>query len=430
MAETWVSVGGQFRQVEEMWVSAGGQFRRVEEGWVSAGGQFRESGVGDKPVLEHFYGQVNPVSGWAMTSINWSIRMKTFDAEQGDRVFFVATSTDGARRIASSEFSTISGVSSLNLNTPSTKWRIVLYLRWNGYDREMSAFEYTTPELPAPTDPAVSQVINSAGSVDLTLSWAQIPGGTSGYEITAYINSINPQTSTVPSAGASQRNSKTFQYLRENRNYGFYVRSMHNDGLRDFKSNGWAYISGTTIASYTPGVYEVEPVQKRTLIMGDKKTERGWRDSSDDKIYHGHGGDWNKHGTQVGFLFYWPDGVDPFQQIRQQIAQGARIARVSIRLHRAGDGNNVGIKPLVRTHGHKRFPGNDDLHDRLHDNWERTGDFVDVQETQWVELERGKGIRLISEDGNGIALGSTARKQEDYMAFWKAGTGKLRFHLE
>lgn len=416
------------REVSRMWVSSGGVFREAEASWVSAGGVFRETGLGDTPELLEFYSQ-RGVYGYYQVPVTWSVRSKSFDAGAGDMVTVRAESATG--RVITAHYSSLSGTEPFTLGSPSTEWTLKLYLRLNGVDTLMGFFTITTAALPAPTDPQVSQqLVNLTDTVNLTFSWASVPYASS-YLVKYYIGSREENNATVAQSG-SARTSWTYTGARPNVGFGVYIFAVLDDGVRVHSSEpNRAYISGTTVAGYTAGTYEVDAQQKRTLIIGDKKTPRGWRDASNDQIFHGHGGDWNEHGTQVGYVFYWPNkNNNPFDEIRKAIAKGARVTRLQIRLNRSNVGNNVPIRPIVRTHNYKDWPGDGNTERNTDDNWDRIGEAIDNGELKWVDLDPKMANQLIKDGGGGIALGSTARKQEDYMAFWKNDTGKLRFKLE
>ena len=425
MPGMWVAKDGVFQKLKKAWVANSGVFNAVKDVDVAVAGQFRDSGVGADPVMQAFYATLDVNPHVALT-VTWAVSCPEFD-DTTDGVLITWKSRDGRITGQTSLLNALTGSTVIVVGYPSSEWELRLWARVGGEDFYMGSVpSITTAGVPTPTNPTLAAVLApDHQSAIATMNRASVPYADS-YTLTRYYNGTSDVVA-VPQPGTDLVWHQQAG-LRENTPIAYYIKAV----IKGYESYTPAYIAGRTPSDYVPGWYEVDAQHKRTLVTGDKKVNRKWRPADDDKIYHGHGGDWNNYGTQVGFIFYWPEGGDnPFFFVLNALQKGGRCTRLQMRINRAGDGRNVPIRPIIRTHVYKWWPGNDNINGNMHDNWHRANPAIDVgQGETWVDLDVGIVPKLTNNNGNGIAVGSTAGKQDDYMAFWKHLTGKLRFKIE
>lgn len=425
MPGMWIANGGTFQKLKKTWVSVNGVFQPVKDVDVTVDGQFRDSGVGSVPIMQAFYATLGVNPHVALT-VTWSVSYPDFDSAT-EGVLVRWSSRDGRVNGQTDVISTLSGSTVIVVGYPNSEWELQLWASTSSGQVYLGAVpSIVTAGVPTPTNPTLSTALApDHQSAIATLNWSAVPYADSYTLIRAYNGTSD--VVAVPQPGTDLVWHQQAG-LRENTPISYAIRAV----VKGQESPVAAIISGQTPSDYVPGWYEVDAQQKRTLVMGDKKVERKWRPASDDKIYHGHGGDWNNYGTQVGFIFYWPEGGDnPFFYVLNALQKGGRCTRLQMRVNRAGDGRNTPIRPIIRTHVYKWWPGDGNKNGNMHDNWHRANPAIDVGSgEQWIDLDVGIVPLLTSNNGNGIAVGSTAGKQADYMAFWKSLTGKLRFKIE
>lgn len=425
MPGMWIAKDGTFQKLKKAWVSVNGVFQPVKDVDVVVNGQPRDSGVGAVPVMQAFYATLGVNPHVALT-VNWAVAYPDFDAAT-EGVYIRWTSRDGTINGQTDLISSMSGQTVIVVGYPNSEWELALWAdTTSGQVYLGSVPSIVTSGVPTPTNPSLTTALTpDHTAATATVTWAAVPYADS-YSLVRYYNDTSDVIAVPQPGGSTVTHLHTG--LRENTGLGYYIRAV----IKGHSSPVPAYVAGRSAADYVPGWYEVDAQNKRTLVTGDKKVERKWRPAADDKIYHGHGGDWNNYGTQVGFIFYWPEGGDnPFFFVLNALQKGGRCTRLQMRVNRAGDGKNVPIRPVIRTHVYKWWPGNGNIQGNMHDNWHRANPAIDVGGgEQWVDLDVGIVGLLTNNNGNGIAVGSTAGKQDDYMAFWKSLTGKLRFKIE
>jgi hypothetical protein len=426
MPGMWIANGGAFQKLKKAWVSVNGVFQPVKDVDVALDGQFRDSGVGATPIMQAFYATLG-VNAHVALSVTWSVSCPDFDPGS-DGVVVYWNSRDGRVKGQTDLIPSLSGTTDIVVGYPNSEWSLQLWARIDSQDYYMGQVpSISTAGVPTPTNPTLAAVLApDHNSAIATMNWASVPYADS-YTLVRYYNGASDVVA-VPQPGTALVWHEQAG-LKENTPIGYYIRAI----VKGTESFTPAYIGGRTPSDYVPGWYEVDAQQKRTLVTGDKRVNRQWRPESDDKIYHGHGGDWNNYGTQVGFIFYWSEQApgNPFFYVLNAIQKGGRCTRVQMRVNRAGDGFNVPIRPIIRTHVYKWWPGDGNTNGNMHSNWHRANPSIDVGSgATWVDLDPGIVPLLTNNNGNGIAIGSTADKQADYMAFWKSLTGKLRFQIE
>ena len=81
-----------------------------------------------------------------------------------------------------------------------------------------------------------------------------------------------------------------------------------------------------------------------------------------------------EHRRHLGSIIFYREnaGTNPFQAVKDQLDRGGRCTALQIRLNRADNGYNYGIRPIVRTHVYKFWPGDGNTNGNMHEgSWHR-----------------------------------------------------------
>ena len=427
MPGIWVARNGAYAKARSAWAAKNGVFSKVRDVDAAVGGVWKDSGVGGTPVAQAFYATLGADAHVALT-VTWNVALSDgLPNPAADGVFITWESGDRSVQGRTEVYHTLASTALVYTYYPSVNWTLRLWALIDGEETYLGVIpQITTSGVPTPTNLQLSAALDQGQNEAIaTLSWNRVPFAES-YTVLRYYNG----TSDVISVPQSDLDVVTHYQagLQKNTGLGYYVRAV----IKGLVSEPPAYVAGRTPANYSPGWYTVPAQQKRTLIMGNKKTPRQWRPASNDKIFCGHAGDWNTDGTQVGFIFYWENaGTNPFQAVKDQLDRGGRCTALQIRLNRADNGYNYGIRPIVRTHVYKFWPGDGNTNGNMHEgSWHRGNPPVAANEKVWVDIDPAAAPLLVPDTGNGIALGSTANKKDDYMVYFKEDTGLLRFKIE
>lgn len=426
MPGIWVASNGAYVKARSAWAAKDGVFSKVRDVDAAVGGVWQDSGVGGTPVASAFYATLGVDAHVALT-VTWNVALSDgLPDPVNDGVFITWESGDRSVQGRTEVYHILAGTALVYTYYPSVNWTLRLWATIDGEETYLGVIpQITTSGVPTPTNLQLSAALDQGQNEAIaTLSWNRVTFAES-YTVVRYYNG----TSDVISVPQTDLDVVTHYQpgLMKNTGLGYYVRAV----IKGRVSEPPAYVAGRTPANYAPGWYNVPASQKRTLVLGNKKVPRQWRPASDDKIFHGHGGDWNDYGTQVGFIFYWENNnTNPFQTVKDQLDRGGRCTALQMRVNRADNGYNSPIRPIVRTHKYKDWPTNSNLNGYMHENWHRTTPGVRAGEQVYVDLDPEIAKVLVRDTGNGIALGSTAQKKDDYMAFYKDNTGLLRFKIE
>lgn len=428
----WVANNGTFVEAKAAWVAVNGVYVPVSEMNVAVAGTLAPAGIGAKPAAVNFYATGGADSHVAL-NIGWEVMYSAFDAAT-DGVFLEYKNRNGTVTGRSEIVGELSRNGyKLFVNVPEQEWDVDLWFaidkddpvnRQNVFLGSLSSVRTTGVPQPSGLSISYGYMDPQQTEVVATLNWKRVPYA-DYYSVYRYYNRGREDGVTVQPSGFDDEVAYHTN-LYENTRVGYWIRA-HKAGYASAPSN----LESRTIADYSPGVFSVKARQKRTLVTGiNSKRGRGWRPASDDKIFCGDGQGWNNYGVQIGFIFYWPDNsTNPFAAIKNRVAKGARVTKLSMRVNRASNGFNRGIRPILRTHKYKDFPSNTNGY--MHENWRRAKPAVVANEKRWVDIDTDGFVNyLIKDTGNGIALGSKAQGQEDYMVFWKEDTGLLHFTVE
>lgn len=421
MAGMWLAQAGEFKKLKRGWVCVNGVFQPIRDVDIALGGVMYDSAIGSDPVLRQFYATQSETPHVAV-NVSWQVDVYEPDLAV-DGVFVTWENSSKTAWGRSEVFHVMTGTASVYVGAPNTHWSFKLWGSFDGEEVYLGVIpDFATSDIPTPTN---LQLAFTADPTVAQITWSRTQH-VDGYTVDTYMNGGWTGVSWV---GQPSDDTVTLMHggIPANTEVAYSVRCAIGVNVSPVP----ATVSGRSAALYTAGWYEVPANQKRTLVRGDKKSPKRWRDASNTQLFHGHGGDWNDDGTQVGFIFYWQNNdTNPFAAVQEQLNKGGKCTQLQLRVNRSAVGYNVPIRPIVRTHVYKMWPGDGNLNGNCHENWHRARPAVNFNTQDWVDLDVSIVPTLINNNGNGIALGSTAGKKDDYMAFWKENTGKLRFKIE
>lgn len=424
--KVWVSHSGQFRPVQKLWVSKDGQFVEPSSMFVSHDGVFKDASVGTSVA------RVNSIAAWAGTYphaevvLSWAAEITDFTTGDVIKIVWMDTQTGEAGTATSPN---LVGQQVLIMPKAATEYRIGVLAVVGGVETFLQApagmmlpaVVHTTSQTPAITNPSSSSTHDT-----FTANWT-----VGGYVDNHFVRWLNADTFAELDGqwvGAGSGPGTTFT-----KQWPYPQRSKWAFDLYAVRGNSWSKpvrFTGQTGSLYTPGTYYVPAQQRRTWVVGNKNVSTGFNHNDENWLWHGHGGEWSKYGTELACFYYWNEGsaTNPFQTVLNQLNNGARCTSLAIYVHRGYGGLSKPLNVWTQMHDSKFVPAKDKL--VLYDNNYKSPTQLSPNQGAWVEMNPDMARLLCGPGGVGIALGNTTVKKDYYFTIARHLSGQVRFILE